>query len=66
MPDELRLRAEECVQECAGQSRVMPVTFEVLDALLLVGNVLLATQQVVLSLFEMLKLAGPIHLGSSL
>jgi hypothetical protein len=50
VPDELRLRAEECVQECAGQSRVVPVTFEVLDTLLLPGNIQLAIQQVALSL----------------
>jgi hypothetical protein len=40
------------------------MTFKVFDKLFLVGNVLLASQHVALSLFYMLKLAGPIHLGS--
>ncbi|MGV7219325.1 hypothetical protein [Bradyrhizobium sp. UFLA05-112] len=34
---------------------------KVLDTLLLVGNVVLATQHVALGLFKMLKLPGPIH-----
>jgi hypothetical protein len=63
--NKLRLRAEECFQERAGHSRVTPVMFEVLDTTFLVGDVLLSTQYVTLSLFEMLKLAGPIHLLSS-
>jgi hypothetical protein len=49
--DELRLRAEECLQDCAGQTWVMPMMLKVFDALFLVGHVLLATQQVALSLF---------------
>ncbi|RXH41622.1 hypothetical protein XH94_06405 [Bradyrhizobium zhanjiangense] len=48
--DELRLSAEERLQDSAGQSCVMPVIFEVFDTLLLVRNVLLASQQVKLSL----------------
>ncbi|WP_168195453.1 hypothetical protein [Bradyrhizobium sp. NAS80.1] len=49
--NELRLRAEECFQESAGQSCVMPMMFKVFDTLFLVANVLLAKQQVALSLF---------------
>jgi hypothetical protein len=49
--NELRLRAEKCFQECAGQSCVMAMMFKVLDTLFLVGHVSLATQHVFLSLF---------------
>ncbi|MGY8682823.1 hypothetical protein Q2941_34370 [Bradyrhizobium sp. UFLA05-153] len=63
MRNELRLRAEECFQESAGQGCVMPMMLKVLDTLFLVENILLATQQVALSLFKMLKLPGPIHLA---
>ncbi|MGY3341953.1 hypothetical protein ACVWZ4_004331 [Bradyrhizobium sp. USDA 4472] len=50
MRDKLRLRAEECFQQSASQICVMPVTFKGLDTLLLARNILLATQQVALSL----------------
>ncbi len=63
MRNELHLRPQECFQECASQSCVMPMMFKVFDTLFLVGNILLATQQVALSLFKMLKMRGPIHLA---
>jgi hypothetical protein len=63
---ELRLRAEECLQEGAGQRCVKPVMFAVLDMLLLGRQELLAAQQMALGLFQMLKLTGPIHPASSL
>ncbi|MGY8685118.1 hypothetical protein Q2941_46375 [Bradyrhizobium sp. UFLA05-153] len=37
--------------------------FKIFDTLFLVGNLLLATQQVAPSLFKMLKMPGPIHLA---
>jgi hypothetical protein len=49
--DELCLCAKECLQDGAGQTCVMPMKLKVFDALFLVGHVLLATQQVALSLF---------------
>jgi hypothetical protein len=39
----------------------MPAMSEILDTPFLVEDVLLAALQVALGLFEMLKLAGPIH-----
>ncbi|WP_136623385.1 hypothetical protein [Bradyrhizobium centrolobii] len=61
MRNELRLRAEEWFQECAGQSCVVPMMFKVLDTLFLVGNVLLATQRA--QLVQDAEAAGPIHLA---
>jgi hypothetical protein len=49
--DEPRLRAEECFQDCAGQSCVMPMMLKDFNALFLVTHILLATQQMALSLF---------------
>ena len=46
MRDELGLRAEKRFQKSAGQSCVLPVTLKVFNPLLLVRNVLLATQYV--------------------
>ncbi|MGY8709237.1 hypothetical protein RAD16_26135 [Bradyrhizobium sp. 18BD] len=48
--NELRLRAEECFQECAGQSCVIATMFKVVDASRLIRDALFATQEVALGL----------------
>jgi len=59
--NELRLRAEKCLQDGAGQRCVVPMTSKVLDALFLVEDALLTAQYVALGLLQMLKLAEPIQ-----